>query len=286
MLLAALGGAAYWFYLKTPEPETTAVEPAPPAPVEEEPAEEPEEVAEAPDVPSTGAISIRASESGAVVYIDGERVGEAPFEREDYPIGSYEVRVEKDGFVTFTESLRLRPGRRAELFASLDVLPPSLRIVSDIPGATVFLDRNYAGTTPVDIPDLKPGEHQLTVSAEGYDMHVETVELTTGLREVNVSFQAKAADFHETIQVVHKHRFGSCEGTLIADANGIRYETSDDDAFQTPYANLEQFEVDYIEKNLNLKVRGGRNYNFTEKSGNADALFVFHKNVQDFREGL
>jgi hypothetical protein len=33
-------------------------------------------------------------------------------------------------------------------------------------------------------------------------------------------------------------------------------------------------------------VRKGKNYNFTDKSGNADALFVFHKNVQAARERM
>jgi hypothetical protein len=80
---------------------------------------------------------------------------------------------------------------------------------------------------------------------------------------------------------------GSCEGTLVADNQGLRYETANkNDGFTAPFASLDEFDVDYIEKNLNVKVRKGKNYNFAEKSGNADALFVFHKNVQAFREKM
>ena len=168
----------------------------------------------------------------------------------------------------------------------MKLLPPSLHIVSDVEGATVFLDRNYIGATPVVIDAVEPGEHQLTVSADGYDMYTDTVTVTTGRNEVRVSFEEEASQLLEFVSVVHKHGFGNCSGTLYADNHGIRYETDHKDAFNIMYDSLERFEVDYIEKNMNLKVRKGRNYNFTETSGNADALFVFHKNVQAYLDSM
>jgi len=86
---------------------------------------------------------------------------------------------------------------------------------------------------------------------------------------------------------VHKHTFGSCEGRLVASPSGIRYETTNkDDRFSITFDRLETFEVNYLEKNLKLKIRGGKSFNFTDKNDNADALFVFHKNVQDARTRL
>ncbi|HSF19320.1 MAG TPA: PEGA domain-containing protein [Vicinamibacteria bacterium] len=283
IVLVGLGALGYWFFARPLAP-STAPEPSRPPATAEEPEPEPEVVEPAPAV-SVGSISIRSSEAGASVFIDGERVGSAPFERDEFAIGQYEVRVEKEGYKPFVETLRVRPGRHADLHASLDLLPPSLRIVSDIPGATVFLDRQYVGTTPVDVNEVEVGSHQLTVSAEGFDMHVETIEVTTGRNEVNVRFEAAAASLDLSIAVTHKHRFGSCEGMLRADASGLLYETdNENDRFRTAFGELERFEVDYIDKNLNVKARSGRNFNFTDKSGNADALFVFHRQVQEFRE--
>jgi hypothetical protein len=285
-VLAILGAVAFWFLRHAPEPAVNAPSRAEPAPtVEREPEKElePEPPAREADVSSPGSISISATVDGASVYLDGELVGEAPVMREDVPPGRHRIRVESAGHEPFETEVRVRAGGRESVEAKLAPLAASLRIESDVPGATVFLDRNYAGTTPVDIKDVSPGEHQLTVSADGYDMHAETVTVESGRRDVLVSF--KNVTLTETIAVVHKHRMGSCEGTLIADNQGLRYETSNkSDAFKAPFASLEQFEVDYIEKNLNVKVKKGKNYNFAEKSGNADALFVFHKNVQAFRE--
>jgi PEGA domain len=287
-VLAVLGAVAFWFLRQAPEPAIgTPSAAAPPSAVEREPVEEtePAPAASDADVAAPGSISISATVDGASVYLDGEPVGEAPVTRENVPAGRHRIRVESAGHEPFETEVRVRAGARENVEVSLARLAPSLRVESDVPGATVFLDRNYVGTAPVDIKDLSPGEHQLTVSADGYDMHAETVTIESGRRDILVSF--KNVSLAEEIAVVHKHRMGSCEGTLVADNDGLRYETANEnDGFAAPFASLEQFEIDYIEKNLNVKVRKGKNYNFAEKSGNADALFVFHKNVQTFREKM
>lgn len=284
VVLLALGGAGYWFFSRTPEPEPAPVEPPPPVVEKEEPPPPPPKARR--DVPSTGSLRVTAEIDGATVHVDGQEVGPAPYEGADLRAGRHEVKVTKQGYVDYVEIVRVRGGEVSNLNVTLDALPPSLRIVSDVPGATVFLDRNYIGATPVDIDTVEPGEHQLTVSADGYDMYSETFTVTTGHKDIQVSFEQAAAELNETVSVVHKHGFGNCSGTLIADSGGIRYETDHKDAFAIPYDSLERFEVDYIKKNMNLKVRKGKNYNFTETSGNADALFVFHKNVQEFLERM
>jgi hypothetical protein len=165
--------------------------------------------------------------------------------------------------------------------------PPSLalHVESDVPGAMVFVDRQYVGNTPVTTTEVTPGSHTLNVSAEGYQGYAGTVELTEGTKDVTVRF--KEVRLNQSVAVVHKHAIGSCAGRLVADVRGIRYETSNrDDAFTVPFARLETFEIEYLKKNLRLKLRGGKTYNFTEPSGNADTLFVFYREVQAARDRL
>ena len=120
---------------------------------------------------------------------------------------------------------------------------------------------------------------------EGYDGYSERLDVEPGTRTVTVRF--KQVRLSESVAVVHKHRFGECRGTLAASAQGIRYETTGDDAFSVALGNLEQFGVDYLESNLRLKPRGGRTYNFTDDGGGAaDALFVFHREVEKARQQL
>lgn len=281
LVLAVLGAIVVWFLQRAPQPAPSPESKAPPAAEPALPREPTLAIPPKIDIPTVGSLQVRSNVEGATVYLDGNSVGQAPYRGEEIPAGRHRVRVEKEGYQPFESDVRVQGGDLAELSAKLELFPASLRIVSDVPGATVFLDRNYVGTTPVDVKAISPGEHELTVSAQGYDMHAETLNVTKGHHDINVSF--KHIDLHESISVVHKHGFGSCEGTLIADNSGLRYETSNQsDAFNVPFSELEKFEVDYIKKNLNVKIRKGKNYNFTEKSGNADSLFVFHKNVKTF----
>jgi len=161
----------------------------------------------------------------------------------------------------------------------------TLRVDSDVPGAQVFIDRVFSGAAPVTIPNVAPGTHRLNVSAPGYDGVAETLEVAAGPRDILIKLKDVRLD--AKIAVVHKHRIGSCRGQLIATPQGLRYETADkDDGFSVPLRDLETFQVDYLEKNLKLKLQKGRRYDFTDPDGNADRLFVFHRDVEKARDRL
>ena len=161
----------------------------------------------------------------------------------------------------------------------------TLRIEADVPNAQVFLDRQFIGNAPVTAQNVKPGTHTLNVSAEGFDSVAQTLDVEPGPREVAIRF--KEVRLNATLAVVHKHRMGSCKGQLVATPQGIRYETDDkDDRFTASLGDLEQFVVDYLDKNLKIKVRKGKQYNFTDPDGNADRLFVFQRDVDKARERL
>lgn len=160
-----------------------------------------------------------------------------------------------------------------------------LRIETDVPGAQVFIDRRFVGAAPVTADDITPGMHQLNVSAEGFESVAMPVEVTAGPREILIRFREVRLD--SAIDVVHRHGVGSCRGKLIATPTGIRYESSNKgDAFASPLLTLETFQVDYLEKNLRVKLPKGRQFNFTDPDGNADRLFVFHRDVEKARDRL
>jgi hypothetical protein len=169
----------------------------------------------------------------------------------------------------------------------VEVVPDAgtLRIESDVPNAQVFLDRQFIGTAPVTAANLKPGSHQLNVSAEGFEGIARSIDVEAGSKDLMIRFKEVKLDAR--IAVVHKHRIGSCKGELVATPQGLQYASDDkDDRFAVALADLEQFQVDYQEKNLKVKVRRGKQYNFTDPDGNADRLFVFHRDVDKARQRL
>ena len=163
----------------------------------------------------------------------------------------------------------------------------TLSVESDVPGASVFLDREFVGTAPVTLKDLAPGSKRLNLSAEGFDGISRTIELSPGEQTVTMRFREVRLD--ATTGVAHRHGVGGgCEGTLRATVDGLAYETTNKgDAFSLRYDQLEAFEVNYLEKNLRVKQRGGKTWNFTDRQAdNADRLFVFHRDVQAARDKL
>lgn len=161
----------------------------------------------------------------------------------------------------------------------------TLRLESDVPGASVFIDRQFVGTTPLTLDKLAPGSKQLQLTADGVGSVQRTVELAAGPNAVTVRIKEVRLD--AKVPVVHKHAMGSCNGTLSATVDGLKYETSNKgDAFTLTYAQAEQFAVDYLQKNLRVKQKGGKTWNFTDKNDNADALFVFHREVEAARKKL
>ena len=143
------------------------------------------------------------------------------------------------------------------------------------PGATVELewDREFLGG------------NWYRWTATGQEGYAERITLTEGSKTVNVEFRKVRLD--ASIPVIHRHGVGSCEGTLEATVKGLAYRTSNrNDAFAIAFSDLEQFEVDYLKKNLRVKQRGGKTWNFTDHRDTADGLFVFHRDVQKARERL
>ncbi len=161
----------------------------------------------------------------------------------------------------------------------------ALHIDADVPGAQVFVDRKFVGKTPLTTSEVDPGTHTLNITAEGYESQTRTITVTPGAQDVMIKFREVRLD--AKLQVVHKHRLGSCTGTLVATPQGLRYETTDkDDAFTSALVDLENFEVEYLKKNLKVKLKKGKSFDFTDPEGNADHLFVFHRDVDKARERL
>jgi hypothetical protein len=184
-----------------------------------------------------------------------------------------------------------RPRPRREKSAAPEPAPPppagpTFVVESDVPGASVFVDRKYLGTTPLRTTEVPAGSHQLNASVTGAEGLVQTVEIAAS-GDTTITLRFREVRLDASVAVVHKHAMGSCEGRLVASPAGLRYDTSNKkDTFSIPLSSLEVFEIDYLKKELKVKQRGGKSWNFTDRSENADKLFIFHRDVTKAREKL
>jgi hypothetical protein len=140
----------------------------------------------------------------------------------------------------------------------------SLTLDSDVPGASVFIDRQFVGNTPLSLDKLEPGSKRVQLTATGFDSVQKTIDLNPGPNAITI--RIKEVSLNAKTSVVHKHAMGSCEGTLSASLDGLKYDSSNKgDSFTLPY---------------------GKTWNFTDKNDNADVLFVFHRDVEAARKKL
>jgi hypothetical protein len=201
---------------------------------------------------------------------------------EEAPAAAPAPAPESDRPAKGAERLETAPAIRTPLPAATTA---TLRIDSDVPGADVFIDNTFAGTVPATIEDVQPGHRKISVSAPGHATVGEFHDIKPGPGELMILLKTLRLD--RKIAVTHRHRFGSCSGTLIATADGLRYETDKaEDAFSAGLLELETFEADFLEKNLKVGIRGGRSYDFTDPAGTADALYLFYQEVEKVRQRL
>lgn len=181
---------------------------------------------------------------------------------------------------------RPRPEKPAAAPAAPAPAGPALVVESDVPGASVFVDRNYLGTTPLRTTQVAAGSHQLNASVTGEEGLAQPIDVAAS-GDTTITLRFKEVRLNASVAVVHKHAMGSCEGRLVATTDGLRYDTPNrKDAFIIPLNGLEVFEIDYLKKELKVKQRGGKAWNFTDRAENADKLFVFHRDVTKAREKL
>jgi len=131
----------------------------------------------APSGPS-GVLSIRSSEIGAQVLVDGEEIGVAPLTRA-LSAGSHEVVVTKPGFGRFVQTVEVAEGAESEIEAALEEAS-LLRLTSDPPGADVFLDGELLGQTPFESAEIPSGDRSVSVRLPGFRDFEQTVTLEPG----------------------------------------------------------------------------------------------------------
>lgn len=189
------GGGAPGTDAITPTPAPPA-QPAPPAP----------EVAPA----NAGRLLVRTTPSGASVEVDGVARGVTPLALRDLELGSRRITVTRRGYIAEERRVVLtaaRPSRSLELrlTAAAATAPKpaaaapgagpasaardragattgALVIESRPPGATVMVDGQNRGVTPLVIEALAPGDYRVSLSLAGYQPFATTVRVVAGER--------------------------------------------------------------------------------------------------------
>lgn len=143
-------------------------------------------------VQRSGTAAFTSAPSGADVYVDGRYVGTTPTGAIRFDSGNYQARFDLRGYESSTVSFSVRSGENRTVNTSLSSMAAAVVVQGNIGGAAVFLDGIQVGNLPsgsgrLELPDVRPGSHELVVMAPGYATYVTTFTASSGRTvELNV----------------------------------------------------------------------------------------------------
>jgi len=150
-----------------------------------------------------GSVLVDADVPDSEIYIDqNKHPDNTPATIQNVPVGVHVIEVRKNGQsqtkpVTVTANQQVKV--RLELTAGVGVV----RVMSDTAGARAFIDSIDKGPVPVDIKDIKAGEHMIQIKAPGFKTYEEIVVVAPGSsKAVKKELEADVPADSGTIKIV------------------------------------------------------------------------------------
>jgi serine/threonine protein kinase len=144
---------------------------------------------------ASGRISVVANvRATASLVAPGGKVEQCqtPCAFNDLPGASYSLEVKKDGYQTVQTALQLNEGQALEQKISLESLQLGIKIVTEPPGADVFINGDkQSGQTPVVLP-LAAGTYNLVLTLQGYGRYSASVQVKDNVQtQLSTTLHAK-----------------------------------------------------------------------------------------------
>jgi hypothetical protein len=128
-----------------------------------------------------GNVLVDSDVPGAEIYIDqNKHPDNTPATIMNVPEGVHVIEVKKDG-QSWTKTINVSASTPNRVRAELNAGVGTIRVISDTPGARAFIDGIDKGPVPVDIKDIKAGEHIIQIKAPGFKTYEEKVAVTPGM---------------------------------------------------------------------------------------------------------
>ena len=139
--------------------------------------------------PTAYTLGISANVQGAVVYVDGNRIGVTPIQLEADP-GSHEIRIEAEGYHSYSETIRVTSD--TSIRADLELMTFRLNITCNVQGAEILINEERIGNAPFRI-EVAQGQYALTVRAPGFYEYNQLLYVTENTN-VNVNLRKQSAE--------------------------------------------------------------------------------------------
>ncbi len=118
--------------------------------------------------PINGRVTINSTPIGAKIKIDGKEMGETPNLISPILIGEHTLTLEKAGYGTVTKKFTVNENEQTDLEIQLSS-SHIVSILSNETGASVYIDNQYIGKTPLHDQTVTIGKHSIIIEKSGSD---------------------------------------------------------------------------------------------------------------------
>jgi hypothetical protein len=149
--------------------------------------------------PSRVSLAITSEPAGAMVFIDEEFCGPTPRENVELAAGDHKLRVQKAGYEVYRSPLKAARGSSQPIHVVLKLAERGVLMVRSKPeGASVYLDGDYRGNTPLRIEDLEPHTYSLRLGKANFaDWHQEVIVKPTEVVPVDATLGRREIAYYE-----------------------------------------------------------------------------------------
>ena len=118
--------------------------------------------------PAWGHLVFTSEPTSATLYVNEKEIGQTPIRAEILETGS-QVKLSKPGFNSWDQKLRTKAGTEKD-YPMINLLPADgiVSINTQPPGATVTIDGQFMGSTPLEVEVAPDGDRTLKLFLEGY----------------------------------------------------------------------------------------------------------------------
>lgn len=128
-------------------------------------------------------VVIESKPSGAEVFFDSESMGKTPLTLTEVPLGKHMLAMKLEDYPDYSGEISADESEPGKIFhdfvAAKEALIPkgSLSIDSEPSGASVYIDGERKGKTPLKISELRAAEHTIKLELDEYEILQKEITL-------------------------------------------------------------------------------------------------------------
>ncbi|MBO6026293.1 MAG: SUMF1/EgtB/PvdO family nonheme iron enzyme [Bacteroidales bacterium] len=148
--------------------------------------------------PIYGSLNVESTPDFAKIFIDGQAMGETPNFISEILIGQHALKLTKEGYADYAETVTITKGQRAQVNATLSN-GKEIQFTCNVPNAQLSVDGKVVGQASGTYL-LTYGSHTLKATASNYRDYAGSIQVSESSRTYSISMEPVRKD-EETFTV-------------------------------------------------------------------------------------